>query len=470
MYGTFVVTAGDWTIFQCDTAKAMYQYPIADQWCVDLNDSLLTRGYMIEYYFSAMDVAMDVSTLPEGGVGGFAGAGLTYGPERYFEFTCLPTGNSPTLYVDDFDGRGSPEGIVQIYFDATFDAVMSPTNLPDRYDVNSPSSMVGNGLASRAKLSHLLYDDTEHTGYSGMIWDSGDLDIGTIGDGSHEKADDCTLLNNWLNQSDHSAGLLVCGDNIAYDLSQNLGSPQALALLNTWCGVNYLANSYLVLTGGYGGGGVVNPLVTGAEGGIFWNGGVPYQFYLYGGCPLLSAFDVLEPMNNGADALLYPEHEGMTYAAGIQCANTNAEEAPVRTLWLGFSWMAIRDAVRREPIIRNLVFVKAMSWLNFGLPNQNITGGETPGAYRLAQNYPNPFNPVTTIKFDIREKGLVTLRIYNVAGQLVRTLVNGELDAGSYAEDWNGLNDEGAKVASGVYFYRLEAGVFESVKKMVLLR
>jgi flagellar hook assembly protein FlgD len=77
---------------------------------------------------------------------------------------------------------------------------------------------------------------------------------------------------------------------------------------------------------------------------------------------------------------------------------------------------------------------------------------------------------VTTIKFDIKEKGLVRLCIYNVAGQLVRTLVDEELEAASHTREWKGLNDGGSKVASGVYFYRLEAGAFESVKKMVLLR
>ena len=116
---------------------------------------------------------------------------------------------------------------------------------------------------------------------------------------------------------------------------------------------------------------------------------------------------------------------------------------------------------------------KFLDWVGHGISTDAEIPGDgdrIPKAYALQQNYPNPFNPATTIRFDIKRKGHVSLRIYNVAGQLVRTLVNGELDAGSYAKEWKGLNNDGTKVASGVYFYRLEAGAFESVKKMVLLR
>jgi hypothetical protein len=469
-YGTYVVAVGDWTVIQCDTAKYGWQNPIPDAWCVDLNDSLLTRGYRVEYYFSAVDNAGDVTTLPEGGVGS-GNAVLISGPERRFEFTCLPTGRSDILYVDDFDGRGCMEGIAQIYFESAFKNVIWPDNRPDRYDVNSPSSMVGNGLASRATVNHLIHNDVLQSGYRIIIWDSGDLDVGTIGDGNptYEKTDDCSLLCNWLNQSDSDVGLWISGDDIAYDLDQNLGSVPAISLMSTWCGVNYVANSFLDLTGGFEGGGVVNPLITGADTGIFWNSGDPYQFYLYGGCPLLRDFDVLEPTNFGVEALLYPDHEGVSYAAAIQSYQVNAAEHTARTMWLGSSFMNIRDTDVQSRLIRFRLLYEILEWF-YGMPFPYPMGGETPAAYRLAQNYPNPFNPVTTIKFDIREKGQVSLKIYNVAGQLVRTLVEGELDAGSYAEDWKGLNDGGSKVASGVYFYRLEAGTFESVKKMVLLR
>jgi flagellar hook assembly protein FlgD len=88
----------------------------------------------------------------------------------------------------------------------------------------------------------------------------------------------------------------------------------------------------------------------------------------------------------------------------------------------------------------------------------------------LAQNYPNPFNPITTIKYSVKEKAHVSLKIYNVAGQLVRTLVNSDKNGGAYTETWNGRTNAGDPVSSGVYFYKLVTKSFSMTKKMVLLK
>ncbi len=90
---------------------------------------------------------------------------------------------------------------------------------------------------------------------------------------------------------------------------------------------------------------------------------------------------------------------------------------------------------------------------------------EIPSEYTLQQNYPNPFNPVTSIKFSIPASSFVNLVVYNAAGEVVNELVNGQLGAGSYNYTFNALN-----LASGVYFYKLTAGDFTSVKKMLLVK
>jgi flagellar hook assembly protein FlgD len=105
-----------------------------------------------------------------------------------------------------------------------------------------------------------------------------------------------------------------------------------------------------------------------------------------------------------------------------------------------------------------------------GPTNIDITPAATPKSYNLAQNFPNPFNPSTSIRLDMKERGVVTLKIYNVAGELVRTLVNGVKDAGAYSLAWDGRNDSGSNVASGIYFYQMETKGFSETKKMVLLR
>jgi hypothetical protein len=94
----------------------------------------------------------------------------------------------------------------------------------------------------------------------------------------------------------------------------------------------------------------------------------------------------------------------------------------------------------------------------------------TPFKTVLRQNYPNPFNPSTTISFDVSEKEHATLAIYDVSGRAVKTLVDRELAANSYTITWDGRDERGAPVASGVYFYKLKAGSFQDVRKLTLLK
>ena len=85
-------------------------------------------------------------------------------------------------------------------------------------------------------------------------------------------------------------------------------------------------------------------------------------------------------------------------------------------------------------------------------------------------NYPNPFNPKTTIEYSIPQDSKVELKIYNIKGQKVRILVNELLPAGEHSAIWNGKDSNGNRVSSGIYFYKLEAGDFQKVRKMILLK
>jgi hypothetical protein len=90
--------------------------------------------------------------------------------------------------------------------------------------------------------------------------------------------------------------------------------------------------------------------------------------------------------------------------------------------------------------------------------------------YILFQNYPNPFNPSTSVKFQVPKTSDVTVAVYDMLGQEVRTLFAGEVMRGTYTVNWDGINKEGAKVASGTYIYRMTAGEFVQSKKMVLIK
>lgn len=93
-----------------------------------------------------------------------------------------------------------------------------------------------------------------------------------------------------------------------------------------------------------------------------------------------------------------------------------------------------------------------------------------PTEYSLLQNYPNPFNAGTVIRFDMPSAGRASLSIYNVLGQTVRTFDMPNMEAGTHSIEWDGRNNNQQTVASGVYFYRLQANEYSSTKKMTLLK
>ncbi|MFO7659628.1 MAG: FlgD immunoglobulin-like domain containing protein, partial [Candidatus Cloacimonadaceae bacterium] len=105
------------------------------------------------------------------------------------------------------------------------------------------------------------------------------------------------------------------------------------------------------------------------------------------------------------------------------------------------------------------------------LPFTNISDPVNPSAViSLAQNYPNPFKNTTSITFDLSKDSEVTLNIYNIKGQLVKTLVQGMTKSGNHSLDWSGDDHNGKKVSTGLYFYKLQSGEKAITRKLLLLR
>ncbi|TVM01077.1 MAG: hypothetical protein CV087_11390 [Candidatus Brocadia sp. WS118] len=116
------------------------------------------------------------------------------------------------------------------------------------------------------------------------------------------------------------------------------------------------------------------------------------------------------------------------------------------------------------PVIRAVIgWVQSNGGVITGVNNPNTTS--LPNEFSLSQNYPNPFNPATKIKYSIPKSGLVTLKIYDILGKEVTTLINEVKNAGTYEAVFNGTN-----LSSGVYFYKLETTGFVDTKKMFLLK
>ena len=100
----------------------------------------------------------------------------------------------------------------------------------------------------------------------------------------------------------------------------------------------------------------------------------------------------------------------------------------------------------------------------------NLDPNGTPLVTMLEGNYPNPFNPETAIRFSTKEPGNVRLSVFNVKGQLIRTLVNGDLPSGNHRIIWNGKDSNGSSVSSGMYLYRMETPGYNKTLKMMLMK
>jgi hypothetical protein len=194
----------------------------------------------------------------------------------------------------------------------------------------------------------------------------------------------------------------------------------------------------------------------------------PDTLVAYGGCPVLNDFDVIMATGGSTEEMTYSDTDGD--GAVIAQTTTNAQGNPARVVLSGFSYHTIRD----DRVAGNLD--RAVHLRRILLFFRHIAGGcDAPDKHQyinaLYQNYPNPFNPATTIKYSIKERARVSLKIYNVAGQLVRTLIDREQHPSEVRPVvWDGRNDRGNPVASGVYFYKLATKGFTSTKKMVILK
>ena len=133
--------------------------------------------------------------------------------------------------------------------------------------------------------------------------------------------------------------------------------------------------------------------------------------------------------------------------------------------------------VRNASIDTTATNVKVTSGSSYIIQTNGIVSGVsavrdklTPENFSLSQNYPNPFNPTTQIEFSLPKESIVTIKIYNILGKEIKTLVNGEKTAGEHTITWNGMNDNGIQAASGTYFYRISTGNFSQVKKMIFMK
>ena len=110
-------------------------------------------------------------------------------------------------------------------------------------------------------------------------------------------------------------------------------------------------------------------------------------------------------------------------------------------------------------------WIPILNWFGITTGVERRTNDQIPNAFKLSQNYPNPFNPNTTINFSVPKQTNVLIKVYDILGKEVATLVNGEKAAGNYSVDFNA-----SKLTSGMYVYNIQAGNYTATKKMMLLK
>ncbi|HEU4365410.1 MAG TPA: FlgD immunoglobulin-like domain containing protein [Candidatus Krumholzibacteria bacterium] len=440
--GSWIDAGGvSWTCLRLDSS-IVSGVPQPDIYCLDLNDNLFEPGDTVCFFYAAKN-ATGVETYAFGSNLALTSDDRNEAASDAAEFTCLPTGFPWILYVDGMDGRGA-----QPYWDTAF-ATMGLASYIDRFDVRGPSSGVSNRLAGRVKnITQLV------PAYDKILWDCGDLST-TLGDGSGspEKTDDYGLINQFLANLTPSGGVYLGGDDVPSQLAAYAG-PGALAFRATYLPFSLVAGDHRPAYG-------VSPVGTAVPGGSFI---VDPTFVIHGGCPLLNDFDVMQPSGSATNEITYGPG-GATTGNGALLGN---QVGDVRVLLGGFSFIYIRDDEEDGILDRAAYLDETLTYLFGPSPFPTATGPAR--ATRLEQNYPNPFNPQTTIAFSLAQRGAVTLAVYDVAGRLVRRLADGTADAGEHSAAWDGHNDAGAQVASGVYFYKLTAGDFVQTRKMVLLK
>jgi hypothetical protein len=169
--------------------------------------------------------------------------------------------------------------------------------------------------------------------------------------------------------------------------------------------------------------------------------------------------DILDITDSSTTATIFHYGSGTTNPAGIHYANAQSNS---RAVFLGFGFEAITDSSSRSQLMQKILAYLLDTPVGF---EPHILADLIPGTFALHQNYPNPFNPSTTIEFDLPTACQVSLKIYNILGEEVVTLVSDRLTAGSYNYQW-----DASGLASGIYIYHLSTEAYSATRKMILMK
>ncbi len=463
-------------------------------------DSLFTAGTKIYYYVRGSYLGSgEYATVPSGATE----ADLS----SLFEVEILPDlcKDPPAcLIYFDYYNRGAQRAIETAFVELG--------RSWDRYDVRAETSHEGNGIGNRYlgagkyALRGPIGPSLVQLGGYGVVFlncgtDSRDFSDGGVSYGS-DPTDDLAAMEAYLTEGP-SRGLWLSGNSVAENFSHYGGGPQPVFLSDV-LGVVYDSHSYADFSGHDMAPRCrdLNPHYGDAATDNYFS--VADSIGLYGsGCPTRYDYDVIHK-NTAADGvvgngLLYDRSDtpgesqgGPAYASVYHVFPTGSGTDSARTVLDGFSlhllrdercWTAggIRDWARDllgnpgpDGVIAPGFFALRPSGELLCPPvGDELVGADGPlparYSYRLGQNYPNPFRARTTIRFSTKRREAVEILVFDAAGRLVKKL-NKVAGPGEDGVVWDGTENNGRPVASGVYFYQIRAGNFVGAKRMILVK
>jgi hypothetical protein len=440
----------NWSSYTCRHESEQSQW-----WYAPPPSNEMTQGSEIWYYFEAIDGVGNTAVYPSDA------------PGHYLEMSILPinasVSNPGVLLVDKHDRRTSGEDrryrhTSEYYYREALEILGHEY---DVFDVDVPSAPI---LSDGPDTCGMKYYDTQ-------IWFTNEFDAYTLT--TRDQRD----LISWLGQAGEGKerNLLLSGNDIGYELIE--AGNETLGFYTDWLATEYLDDA------------VGEATVDSVPGLRDFAGGFDFMTHddgecvLRGGCPELADFDVIQPYPGVLGAELVAEYvkvDMTTRPTGV--AYTDSTGYQTVALGFGMEFMSGNAEVslpsgHYPPGISDRVDFLANVMEYFGkVPTGPGTGTEDNEVFvtKLSHARPNPFNPSTTIAYTLAGRSQVAIRVYDLAGRVVRTLVDGEAGPGEHKVVWDGTTDAGQRAASGVYFVRMEAegpaGGFREVGKVVLLK
>jgi len=441
---------------------------VEDTWYFDLPDeNFLYPGDQVHYYFEADDsVDGDLQTTRMTGQAGGSIEGFDdpdfLAWDANYQMRALPTitedPNNPgeylipkVLFWNDFGDRGGRDQWHNAFRNLGF----VPGIGYDTYMTQGPSSGVGNGLGGRATAAQLQY-------YTELCYTVGDLDVFTMGYQAYDQdaSDDIAQLTLWLSGGDKD--MFLTGDGLIQDLAN--ADPATLEFMEAFVSVRFDNRDIRPLIDGQ-----TAPVVLKTAETVFQN---ISSWIAYGGCRIINQFDATTPINTATRQAEFADANGTSGAYGYSAATLNLAANNNRTVHLPYDLMYVMNDpadIAGGLSARVRVLEDVLSY--FGVEGDDNEISDVPVAQKFTvSNYPNPFNPSTKIAFTMPQRGHLTLKIYNVRGELVRTLIDEVREAGADHIMWDGSSNQGSQVSSGVYFYEARTGGEVKVEKMALVK